>query len=51
MYETFKGDIEDACRKRSCCWTKEERQDHDAYVEVVCKLAMIYLNNLIRSIG
>ncbi|RLM61825.1 hypothetical protein C2845_PM14G11720 [Panicum miliaceum] len=33
MYETFKGDIEDACRKRSCCWTKEERQDHDAYVE------------------
>ncbi|PVH37443.1 hypothetical protein PAHAL_5G004100 [Panicum hallii] len=35
MYETFKGDIEDACRKRSCCWTKEERQDHDAYVEII----------------
>ena len=37
MYETFKEDIEDACREhgnKKKRWTKEKRQDHDAYVEV-----------------
>ncbi|KAF8646865.1 hypothetical protein HU200_065670 [Digitaria exilis] len=35
MYETFKGEIEEACRKDKGRWTKEERQDHDAHVEVI----------------
>ncbi|CAN6194918.1 unnamed protein product [Urochloa humidicola] len=35
MYETFKGDIEAACRKDKSSWTNEQRQEHDAYVEII----------------
>ncbi|CAN6177909.1 unnamed protein product [Urochloa humidicola] len=36
MYETFKGDIEEAYRKQDkSIWTNEQRQDHDAYVEII----------------
>ncbi|TKW28710.1 hypothetical protein SEVIR_3G346501v4 [Setaria viridis] len=37
MYETFKGDIEEASKEKSISrsWTKEKRQDHDAYVEII----------------
>ncbi|CAN6201400.1 unnamed protein product [Urochloa humidicola] len=36
LYETFKGDIEEACRKQDkSSWTNEQRQEHDAYVEII----------------
>ncbi|OEL13576.1 Cellulose synthase-like protein G3 [Dichanthelium oligosanthes] len=35
MYETFKGDIEEASRKQQRSWTEEERRDHDAHVEII----------------
>ncbi|CAL5042454.1 unnamed protein product [Urochloa decumbens] len=35
LYEKFKEDIEEACRKDKRGWTNENRQDHDAYVEII----------------
>ncbi|CAL5053216.1 unnamed protein product [Urochloa decumbens] len=35
QYETFKEDIEEACRKGKNSWTNEQRQEHDAYVEII----------------